>query len=155
MKDRVTDQPAPASIAVTLGSVTRGFRSLNWLTRRSDNLLDRWFARAGRVAPCPSVRQARQRNMARTGLVTQRVRYAPVVVVQRTGDRCRRRRLRCRDQFGTHHRTRARSEHRRVARSRATHAKVRAQPCHDKASIAIRLSRSATRNQTPNPRHAD
>ncbi|WP_424108010.1 capsular biosynthesis protein, partial [Paraburkholderia sp.] len=48
MKDRVTDQPAPASIAVTLGSVTRGFRSLNWLTRRSDNL---WIdGSLGRVA---------------------------------------------------------------------------------------------------------
>ena len=48
MKDRVTDQPAPASIAVTLGSVTRGFRSLNWLARRSDNL---WIdGSLGRVA---------------------------------------------------------------------------------------------------------
>ncbi|MGA9919341.1 MAG: capsular biosynthesis protein, partial [Paraburkholderia sp.] len=44
----MTDQPAPASIAVTLGSVTRGFRSLNWLTRRSDNL---WIdGSLGRVA---------------------------------------------------------------------------------------------------------
>ncbi len=46
MKERVTEGPTPASITVNLASVTRGFRSLNWLTRRSDNLwIDGWLGR--------------------------------------------------------------------------------------------------------------